>query len=65
VPDPLPLHSFEGSVGQALDELRRRIQRAIDDVVNEHEAAGRFISYANPFYHPGSAAARAPGTSGS
>lgn len=64
VPDPLPLHSFDGSVGEALSELRRRMQRAIADVVSEQEAAGRFISYPNPFYDPGSAALRAPGTSG-
>lgn len=65
VPDPLPLHGFDGSVGQALDELRRRMQGAIDDVVREQEAAGRFISYPNPFYDPGSAVSCALGTSGS
>lgn len=65
VPDPLPLHGFDGSVGEALDELRRRMQCAIDDLVREQEAASRFISYPNPFYDPDSVATRAPGTSGS
>ncbi|BCH32703.1 hypothetical protein MesoLjLc_46330 [Mesorhizobium sp. L-8-10] len=63
VPDPLPLHGFEGSVGAALGELRCRMRSAIDYVMGEREAAGGFNSYGNPFYLP--AVERTLGISGS
>lgn len=51
VPEPLALHRFDGSVDDALDQLRRRMQRAIDDIVTGLKAGGGFIFYPNPFYH--------------
>lgn len=52
VPEPLALHGFGGSVDEALDAVRRRMQRAIDDILTELEAGGGFIFYPNSFYHP-------------
>lgn len=51
VPEPLGLHDHEGSIDDALVELRRRMQEAVTGIVTELEAAGGFISYPNPFYH--------------
>ncbi|WP_192178772.1 hypothetical protein [Mesorhizobium amorphae] len=51
VPEPLGLHTFEGSVDEALDELRSRMQEAISGIVAGLDASGGFISYPNPFYH--------------
>ncbi|MDX8447324.1 hypothetical protein [Mesorhizobium captivum] len=51
VPEPLGLHDYEGSVDEALAELRSRMQEAVTGIVGELEAAGGFISYPNPFYH--------------
>jgi len=52
VPEPLALHRIDGSVDGALDELRRRMQRTVDDIVTGLKAGGGFIFYPNPFYHP-------------
>ena len=51
VPEPLGLHAWEGSVDDALDTLRSRMQQAINGIVAGLEASGGFISYPNPFYH--------------
>ncbi|WP_192384345.1 hypothetical protein [Mesorhizobium silamurunense] len=51
VPEPLGLHNYDGSVDEALAELRSRMQGAINAVVAGLEASGGFISYPNPFYH--------------
>lgn len=51
VPEPLGLHAYDGSVDEALAELRSRMQDAVTGIVTELEAAGGFISYPNPFYH--------------
>ncbi|KUM24771.1 hypothetical protein AU467_06665 [Mesorhizobium loti] len=51
VPEPLGLHTYEGSADEALAELRSRMQEAVTRIVTELEAAGGFISYPNPFYH--------------
>jgi hypothetical protein len=51
VPEPLGLHDHDGSIDDAVVELRRRMQEAVTGVVSELEAAGGFISYPNPFYH--------------
>jgi len=50
VPEPLGLHAWQGSVDDALDELRARMQAAISGIVAGLEASGGFISYPNPFY---------------
>jgi hypothetical protein len=47
VPEPIALHAFDGSTGQALDLLRHRMQAAIDDMRAE-VFSGR-ITYPNPF----------------
>lgn len=51
VPEPLGLHDYDGSVDDALAELRSRMQAAVTRIVTDLEAAGGFISYPNPFYH--------------
>ncbi|WP_421913111.1 hypothetical protein [Mesorhizobium sp.] len=51
VPEPLGLHAYDGSIDDAVVELRRRMQEAVTAMVSELEAAGGFISYPNPFYH--------------
>lgn len=49
VPEPLPIHRFEGSVDEALVELRHRMQETLDSINRGLVAQGRLRLYANPF----------------
>lgn len=51
VPEPLGLHTYPGSIEDAVAELHSRMQAAVTTTVAELEAAGGFIFYPNPFYH--------------
>jgi hypothetical protein len=51
VPEPLGLHTHDGSVEDMLGELRRRMQDTVTSALAEIEAGGTFIFYPNPFYH--------------
>lgn len=50
VPEPLAVHEWTGSEAELVEELRRRMQDAIDAMLLEPAIASRFISYPNPFY---------------
>ena len=47
VPEPIAMHEFEGSAGDALSLLRRRMQEILDGI--NASAGGRFRAYPNPF----------------
>ena len=49
VPEPIAVHEFEGSVDDALDLLRRRMQDALHGINGTLAADGRPRSYPNPF----------------
>jgi len=50
VAEPLAIHAFKGSAEEATEELRRRMQAALDAVNAELRAAGRFNDTPNPFF---------------
>jgi hypothetical protein len=51
VPEPLAIHEFSGSVDDALEVLRTRMQAALDTINAELESKGAFRRYPNPFHH--------------
>lgn len=51
VPEPLSLQRFTGSVDEALELLRARMQAALDAINADLERKGAFRRYANPFHH--------------
>ena len=50
VPEPLAIHQFSGSVDEALELLRARMQAAVDAINAELERKGVFRRYPNPFH---------------
>ncbi len=50
VPEPIAVHSFNGTAEELTQELHRQLQTAIDAVNLEPQLAQRFIRYPNPFY---------------
>jgi hypothetical protein len=49
VPEPVAMHEFEGSVEEALELLRQRMQEAIDGINGVLKTGGRLRTYPNPF----------------
>lgn len=50
VPEPLAMHSFEGSVEDAVAELRSRMQGALDAINERLKTQDNLKTYPNPFY---------------
>lgn len=51
VPEPLSLQGFTGSVDEALELLRARMQAALDAINDDLDLRVVFRRYANPFHH--------------
>lgn len=52
VAEPIALHRWEGSTGEAVAELRRRLQTALDRANAEPQLAAAVRRYDNPFHAP-------------
>ncbi len=50
VPEPIAIHQWAGSPAEATEELRRRLQDAIDRINAELAATAPRQTYANPFF---------------
>jgi hypothetical protein len=51
-PEPLAMHDFQGAPGEAMAEIRRRMQAAVDEINDGLRAGGVLRTYSNPFHHP-------------
>jgi hypothetical protein len=60
VPDPIPVHDYDGDTEALTDELRRRLQEALDAIDRQVESEGGLRRYANPFFTPASSVERSP-----
>jgi hypothetical protein len=50
-PEPLAMHQFEGTRADAMAEIRRRMQAALDEINDGLRASGSLRFYPNPFHH--------------
>ncbi|MBL8580916.1 MAG: hypothetical protein JNL61_01650 [Rhizobiaceae bacterium] len=50
VPEPIGLHAWQGSAAEATEELRRRMQAAIDTINAELASSTPRVTYPNPFH---------------
>ncbi|NGO53412.1 hypothetical protein [Allomesorhizobium camelthorni] len=50
-PEPLAMHDFQGAPGEAMAEIRRRMQAALDEINDGLRASGSLRFYPNPFHH--------------
>jgi hypothetical protein len=51
-PEPLAMHDFQGAPGEAMAEIRRRMQAALDEINDGLRQNGELKNYRNLF-HPG------------
>jgi hypothetical protein len=52
VPEPLAMHDFQGTPTDAMAEIRRRMQAALDEINDGLRQKDGLKTYRNPF-HPG------------